>query len=59
MSQGRTQAEIETTNKIMVTFVIAMALFVIVTYTFTQLEIKSAWLQKLEQQFVAKNHSSN
>lgn len=56
MDQGRKQTQIEASNKMMGTFLIAMAVFILITYAFNLIDSKSNWIKKLEQQFVAKSH---
>ncbi len=56
MNQGRKQNQIEASNKMMVTFLLAMVAFVLVTFTFNLIESKSDWIKKLEQQFASKTH---
>ncbi|GAA3981257.1 hypothetical protein GCM10022246_36670 [Pedobacter ginsengiterrae] len=55
MDQGRKQTQIEASNKMMGTFLIAMAVFILITYTFNLVDSKSKWIKKIEQQFVAKS----
>ena len=55
MDQGRKQTQIEASNKMMGTFLIAMVVFILITYTFNLVDSKSKWIKKIEQQFVAKS----
>ncbi|MFC3561510.1 hypothetical protein [Pedobacter jamesrossensis] len=55
MDQCRKQVQIEMSNKMMATFLIALGVFVLLTYVFKFIESKSEWIQKIEKQFVAKN----
>ncbi|WP_316832290.1 hypothetical protein [Pedobacter aquatilis] len=55
MSQGRTSVQIESTNKIMATFLVALLVFIIFTYLFALIEPQSLWIQYLEQKLIAKN----
>lgn len=55
MNQGRKSNQIENSNKMMATFLIAMGAFILLTYGFNLIESKSEWLKKIERQFVVKN----
>ena len=55
MSQGRTNTQIEATNKLMVTFLIAMLVFITSAYIFSLVERESKWLQHIEREIIAKN----
>ncbi|MFC4142335.1 hypothetical protein [Pedobacter mendelii] len=54
MGQGRTPHQLESSNKMMVSFLIALVVFVLITYAFDIVERKSTWLQSLEHQMMAK-----
>jgi len=56
MDQGRTQVQVKATNRMMATFLIAMLVFISLTYAFNIIETKSLWVQKIEQKIMAKNH---
>ncbi|WP_316735446.1 hypothetical protein [Pedobacter aquatilis] len=55
MEQGRTNRQIEANNKIMVTFLVAIFAFVLLTYSFRLLNKKSPWMVKIERTLLSKN----
>ncbi|RNL53772.1 hypothetical protein [Pedobacter jejuensis] len=54
MDQGRTPGQVSASNKMMVTFLIAMGIFVLGTYLYYAIEGKSNWLQSVENRLKSK-----
>ncbi|MFC4211595.1 hypothetical protein ACFOWA_10400 [Pedobacter lithocola] len=54
MDQGRTPGQLKASNKMMVTFLIALGIFVLCTYVYYTVESKSTWLQSIEHRLNAK-----
>ncbi len=59
MNQGRNQVEVEVTNRLMVSFLIAIILFTTLTFTIRQLAPHFPWMIKLEKSFLKATRASN
>lgn len=59
MDQGRNQNQINASNKVMATFLIAMIIFLLFTCAFNLIESKSVWLQKIEKKHSNKSLSKS
>lgn len=55
MEQGRTNRQIEASNKMMATFLVAIFTFILLSYSIRFIDKKAPWLVKIEQTLFSKN----